>query len=208
VGESPGGWPVSTWPDGALAQAPVRLGTPATLPAGDYLLVAGFVDPASNTRSPAVPLGSLPIQRRPVSFVTPTAPQPLATPVQFGTHARLLGYDTVQEGETLPLRLYWEVLQTLLPPHNIFVHLDEAGGLTVAQADGPPRAADQRAPTGSWLPGEYLVTVHQLLLPKEMTTATLRVGLYQPETGLRLPTSIGGQPTGDAAELPWRTQTK
>jgi hypothetical protein len=184
------------------------LGTPATLPAGDYLLVAGFVRPENNERSPAVPLGSLPIQRRPATFVAPTVPQPLANPVQFGTHARLLGYDQVEEGKTLTLHLYWHVLQTLLPPHDIFVHLDDASGVTLTQADGPPRTASQRAPTGTWLPGEYLVTVHQLRLSQKATATTLHVGLYQPETGLRLPASINGQPTGDAAEIPFTPQTR
>ena len=43
-------------------------------------------------------------------------------------------------GSTL-VRLYWEVLQPLLPPHHIFVHLDTPDGQTVAQQDGPPAAA-------------------------------------------------------------------
>ncbi|MCB0089923.1 MAG: hypothetical protein KDE54_18585, partial [Caldilineaceae bacterium] len=76
------------------------------------------------------------------------------------------------------------------------------------------RAAED-APTGSWRTDEYLATRHVILLPSavqsntatgEMTRAgqplQLRVGLYVPPAGPRLPAFINGQPAGDAAVLP------
>ena len=98
------------------------------------------------------------------------------------------------------MRLYWEVLQPLLPPHHIFVHLDTPDGQTVAQQDGPPAAAappgDPRAgpaPTGSWQPGEFLTTEH-LLNATPGAGDVIRVGLYDPETQVRLPVTVNGQP--------------
>ena len=54
-------------------------------------------------------------------------------------------WQPADDGRTL-VRLYWEVLQPLLPPHHIFVHLDAPDGQTVAQQDGPPVAAAARLP--------------------------------------------------------------
>ena len=83
-------------------------------------------------------------------------------PVQFGTHAQLIGYDLDMDSTDgkLYLTLHWQVNQTLLPPHHIFVHLDNEFGETVAQDDGPPVTANGRAPTGSWLPSEFVSTLH------------------------------------------------
>jgi hypothetical protein len=151
-------------------------------------------------------------------------------PPQLGTHARLLGYDVAAvDGSQTRIRLYWEVLQPLLPPHHIFVHLDAPDGQTVAQADGPPVAAigttaaavpgagapgelatgalatgnlaPGAAPTGSWQPGEFLVTEHLLAVPAG-EGEVLRVGLYDPRTQVRLPVTRDGAPAGDSVVLP------
>ena len=105
------------------------------------------------------------------------------------------------------MRLYWEVLQPLLPPHHIFVHLDAPDGRTVAQQDGPPIAAgpatDPRsgpAPSGSWQPGEFLTTEH--ILNSTMGSGdVVRVGLYNPDTQVRLPVTVNGQAAGDNVVL-------
>ncbi len=65
----------------------------------------------------------------------------LAEPVRFGTHADLIGYDLDEDGGALALTLHWKVQQPLLPPHHVFVHLDEASGITLAQDDGAPITA-------------------------------------------------------------------
>jgi hypothetical protein len=165
--------------------------------------VAGLINPVDGLRTAPVSLGPLTVRRRAASFTAPAIPTPLADPVQFGTHIRLLGYQQLQQGETLTLVLYWQVMQTLLPPHHIFVHADGADGQTLAQADGPPQTATGPAPSGSWLAEEYLSTEHRLIIPAGAQAVTLTVGLYEPERGARLPATVADQPVGDAAHLPF-----
>ena len=133
----------------------------------------------------------------------------LAPAPTLGTHARLRSYTLARDGDTLQLGLTWEVLQPLLPPHHIFVHadLEDANtGITrtIAQADGPPFTPAGAAPTGSWLAGEYVTTLHTLTLPAAQAgegPITLRVGLYEPQSLVRLPVSLNGEAVGDSIEI-------
>ena len=213
-----GGWegwmlpnyPTETWPDQALVQAPVPLHIPATLVEGEYGLIVGLLDPLSGEKSPPVQLGKLSVKQRTARFSPPNVQTAVDPAVQFGTHAELIGYDLDRDPDEnkLYLTLHWQVLQTLLPPHHIFVHLDNTYGDTIAQDDGPPFTATGRAPTGSWLPSEFVSTVHTITLPsgQAINNSTigelrLQVGLYNPDGNIRLPTSVDGQPTGDSADL-------
>ena len=187
---------------------------------GKYRLVAGFRDPQTGEKTPPVELATVAVAQRAASFTRPEPSHAFPQPPQLGTHAQLLGYDLAPAGNGRTLvRLYWEVLQPLLPPHHIFVHLDAPDGQTIAQQDGPPIAAptgqtiaqqdgprvaaaptgDPRAgpaPTGSWQPGEFLTTEH-ILNATPATGDVVRVGLYDPETQVRLPVTISDQPAGD-----------
>ncbi len=208
------GWPLpnyltQAWPEGALVQAPAAFYLPADLPSGTYRLVTGLVDPVTGAKSDPTPLSEVSVARRPAVFEPQTPPTALDPPVLFGSHAALTGYSLQRQNSALSLALYWSIRQTLLPPHHIFVHLDEPGGETMAQDDGPPATADGPAPSGSWLPGEFLVTQHTLALPAGADGDAaagwlLRVGLYNPDGNVRLPASREGAPAGDSATLPLR----
>ena len=133
----------------------------------------------------------------------PSLATPISRPATFGTHATLIGYAITRENATLHLALTWHVQQPLLPPHHIFAHLVDASGPRLAQHDGEPSSAHGRAPTGSWLPDEYLTTHHQITMPANVPTPLmLQVGLYLPSTGQRLPVTIEGEVTGDHLPLP------
>jgi hypothetical protein len=126
----------------------------------------------------------------------------LDNPVQLGTHVQLLGYTLKRQNDALEVALIWQVMQTLLPPHQLFLHLDAPDGNTLAQEDGAPQTADGPAPTGSWRPGEYLTTHHHIAWAGELSDRVLRAGLYLPATGARLPASASGQSVGDAVVIP------
>jgi hypothetical protein len=177
------------------------------LTSGRYRIGVGLLDPASGSKSPMVPIGEQVVRQRAINYTVQTPPTPLVSPVQFGTHAHLLGYALQRHDTTLTIKLYWQVLQPLLPPHHIFVHLDDAAGQTLAQSDDVPQTVDGPAPTGSWLPDEYLVTTHTVeiaaLAPATLATRLdLRIGLYVPATGVRLPTTDAGAITGDHVTIP------
>jgi hypothetical protein len=68
---------------------------------------------------------------------------------------------------------------------KVFVHLVSADGRLLAQSDAFP-AQDMRPVTG-WRPGEYVVDTHQVTFHADAPggPASLRVGLYDPETNAR-----------------------
>ena len=80
---------------------------------------------------------------------------------------------------------------------HVFVHLVDENGHIIAQADGQP--ADWTRPTTGWAPGEFVIDRHTLSIPGDLAldAHALHVGLYDPDTGERLP--VEG---GDFARLP------
>ncbi len=203
------GWPLSdyplaSWPPGSQIRLPVSFYLPASLSPGEYRLVAGLRDPASGAKSVPVALGGLPIRRRAVTFAPPQPqPQhPLAQPALFGSHATLLGYDaaTATDG-SLTLTLYWRVEQTLLPPHNVFVHLNDDTGNLLAQDDGVPGRRQTAAPSNTWTPGEIIVDPHTLNHSQLMSGMVALIGLYEPDSGVRLPVQVSGGIIGDTYRI-------
>jgi hypothetical protein len=109
----------------------------------------------------------------------------------FGEMVQLVGYTVEPEqtrvGQPLRLTLYWQAVAAM--PHNytVFVHLRQAEGVTVAQADHRPLGA--LYPTSLWPVGELIRESSELFLPAELSLDSyeLWVGLYLLETGERLP---------------------
>ena len=64
-----------------------------------------------------------------------------------------------------------------------FVHVLDAGGQLIGQADGPPLGGDY--PTAWWSPGEIIVDARPLALPPEADRVT--IGLYRLRDETRLP---------------------
>ena len=200
------GWPlpefsITALDTGDLLRLPVHLDLPATLPSGTYQLVAGLGGPDLQNQSALTVLGSLEIEQRRAHFERPIPVIPLTEAAQFGTHARLYGYSVEPSGaESVNLSLYWEILQPLLPPHHLFIHVLAADGQVVGQQDGIPATESGAVPTGSWQPGEFLTTVHSVRAP---TGSVFDIGLYDPETLQRLPVTWAHS-VGDSVRLPER----
>ncbi len=122
----------------------------------------------------------------------------------FGEAITLRGYDlsaeNAQPGDMLELTLYWQAQAVPGDNYSAFVHLvPQAAYEVVAQADGAP-ATPQR-PTLTWhTPGEILISPpFHLPLPADLAPGVYRlfIGLYNYQTGARLPLSAG-----DAGSLP------
>lgn len=118
----------------------------------------------------------------------------------FAGRATLLGYEASagHPGAELHLTLYWRADAPMATDYTVFVHVLDAAGSIVAQADAPPQAG--RYPTHWWDRGEVLADQHAVPLPADLRPGEYRVrlGLYDPTTGERLP--LAGMP-GDAIEL-------
>ena len=138
----------------------------------------------------------------------------------FDHKARLLGYNTPLSTETklqwsreqcaataaaclVHFDFYWQGLQEMDQLYFVFVHLVDGQGQIVAQQDKAPgkRGKD---PTTSWLPGEVVADPVDLNLKPDLPPDryTLRLGMYLPPDGPRLPVlDQAGQPNGDFVEL-------
>lgn len=206
------GWPLPAHPTtalqtGALLQTPVTFALPPTLITDNYQLIAGVLDPETGIKSPYATLGEQAVRQRDINLTPLIPPTAFEVPFHFGNHAWLLGYDLARATDVLTLQLYWQITQPLLPPHHIFVHLNNHAGQTVAQYDGVPQSATEEAPTGSWLPDEYLVT-EQVIPLRDLSADTtsaemmLHVGLYYPANGARLPVTVDGVLVGDLVRIP------
>ena len=120
-----------------------------------------------------------------------------------GDGIRLMGYDTIPEaptaGESLFLRLYWEVATQPAGDWTVFTHLlgppRPDGSVLWAGQDSQPGAGS--LPTRHWRPGWRVIDEYRLDLPKDLPPGvhTLEVGLYQP-SGERLPATGTGLALG------------
>jgi hypothetical protein len=120
----------------------------------------------------------------------------------FGSLSDLAGTTPLPEhlepGGTLSLTLAWRVRAETERSYAVFLHLVDGQGQIVAQHDGAP--AQGTLPTSLWLANEIIVDAHTLELPATLAAGryTLRIGLYDPATGERLPV-VSDLPVTDRA---------
>jgi hypothetical protein len=111
--------------------------------------------------------------------------------VHFGDNIHLLAYDlspqNIIPGESVTVTLLWQADGRVDTPYTVFNHLVSPTGELVAQQDGMPQAST--LPTTCWQPGELITDSYTIATLPEMTLGTysLLMGLYTPETGVRLP---------------------
>ena len=150
--------------------------------------VLGAAQPArARSANDKVVLGKFHVWQQP-----PAPPQYPLDDIQFGDSIALLGADigsglSVQPGQTLAYQLHWQALTPIGQDYVVFTHLLDAHGNIQAQQDNPPQQG--RYPTSWWDAGEVIIDPYTLSLPPNLAPGpyTLRVGLYEPETGRRLP---------------------
>ena len=106
----------------------------------------------------------------------------------LGDQMRLFGYDLDLNKETLDLTLYWEALDQISYDYTIFVHVINANGQIIAQADTQPWW-EVPIPTTTWFRGEKLRHHHPITLPGDLPPGDYRLhaGVYYWQTLERLP---------------------
>lgn len=109
-----------------------------------------------------------------------------------------------QPGQPITLTLWWTATATPTAPLTTFVHVVNASGQIVAQADSPPANGDR--PATGWLPNEAVPDAKTLTLPADLPPGdyTLLVGLVDATTGALLPAPAPATPDG---RLPLTTLT-
>jgi len=125
---------------------------------------------------------------------------------RLGDAIYLIGYDfqAVDGADQYRLTLYWECVAPVAVDYTVFTHVLDSSGARVAQHDSWPQQGAFR--TAEWLPGDIVRDEHPLTLPSSipLSDLTLEVGLYELESGQRLPvfTSDGQHIEGDQVFLP------
>ncbi len=191
-------YPTTRWWPAEILRDRKLLRLPADLPPGLYRLDAGMYDPATMAHL-TTPDGG---DRITLGFIRVGAPEPLPSDlipvdVLFGDQIRLLGYTLLPAGDRAwRLTLAWAAEAPVEGNYTVFVHLVDGAGNIRGQHDGSPGGGFH--PTSFWTPGETVADSRSLLLPADAPAGIyhLWVGLYQPESGYRLPT-----PEGDSVEL-------
>jgi hypothetical protein len=183
--------PTRNWPPGLYLRNPLQLKLPATLPPIRYELTTGIYDRETGARLPVWPGEASSFQLGPVWLTRPHTSRPVEPAIaHFGPHITL-HRATLTENI---LTLFWQTGDTLSGNQTIFVHLLDAGGNFIGQADGAPY--EGLYPLSHWLPGQLIVDSRTLDLGQQ--PATVIIGVYDPATGQRLPALDGaGQPLPD-----------
>jgi len=195
--------PTSTWDRTHYVRDEHILRIPPEVPPVRFDLRAGLYDPDTGRRLPIVGEGDDTITLQSVQVVAGRGLRPADVPhpvnYRLGEHIRLLGYDWDPTGAELTL--YWQSDQPLATDYVVFVHLLDAAGNRVWGADAPPLGG--LYPTSAWEPG-LIVADPRPLLPGDLPPGeyTLAVGMYHPDTLVRLPVTdaaadADGRPVAD-----------
>jgi hypothetical protein len=113
-----------------------------------------------------------------------------AQPARIGDAISFLGWNgasSVARGQVLPFDLIWRADRAVNESYTVFVHLIDAGGHVVADADSPPFSG--LFTTDRWQVGEVLRDRHTLKIPSDLAPGNyaVEIGMYLAATGARLP---------------------
>jgi 4-amino-4-deoxy-L-arabinose transferase-like glycosyltransferase len=106
----------------------------------------------------------------------------------FGGELQFLGYDWTDNclpGETCQMVTYWRVQSPVPGSRRMFLHLVDQDDQVIVQDDA------LGAPAEHWQPDDLLIQLFSIDMPLGAEAAELRIGVYDPITGLRSNTSDG-----------------
>jgi 4-amino-4-deoxy-L-arabinose transferase-like glycosyltransferase len=100
-------------------------------------------------------------------------------------------FSCIVTGETARVTLYWQAITPMKHDYDVFVHVYNAAGDLVLQADHRP--LENIMPTSLWRPGEPVWETTHMVIPPDLPPGVyeLRAGMYRLETMERLRTSSG-----------------
>ena len=181
------GYSFARWEQGEVNRGQHTLIVPPQLPAGAYAIALETLDEQGKAQIILQLDTRMDVDAPPRRF---ELPRYRFEQYQAWDNGILLhGYSLGEDGD---LELVWGTAGVLSESLRLFVHVLNANDRIAAQWDGVP--GDWRRPTTGWLPGEYVTTRHQFVLPAG--TYMLRVGWYHANSGARI--GVGG---GDSLRL-------
>lgn len=185
---------VVAWRAGETVPLTTTLKIPAGAAPGAYRLMAGVWDVLRQERVPVVggeEMGTVGQLKIPLEQAARLPDNRLAA--EFDDGIALTGYTLAPASAGLRLTLFWNVRAAPLADYSIFVHVVDAAGSIVAQADAQPMAGSY--PTSIWSAGETVVDTIQLsVAPGDYQ---VYVGLYRWDTQARLQVKVAGAAVPD-----------
>ncbi|MCL6511762.1 MAG: glycosyltransferase family 39 protein [Anaerolineae bacterium] len=130
---------------------------------------------------------------------------PAADGATFGDAIELVEargrWGQVRAGDVVPVELTWRALHRPTQRYKVFVHIGPDDGPPIAQHDSEPVAGYR--PTDGWLPDERIADRRGAWIGPDAPGGDYGVfiGLYDPQTGARLPITRHGQPLGDRLKI-------
>lgn len=188
-----GAMPTSLWDEGMVIADKRQLQVLPGTPPGVYQIAIGMYDAATMEHLDPLDTGE-DLLLGPVEVVRGMAGgPPLPMHVQeanLDNQVRLLGYDfegQPEAGGMVELTLFWEALSPMEDDYTVFVHLVGADGKIWGQRDSQPVTGFY--PTSLWTPGEFVRDQVDLAISDQVPSGeyALLVGMYDPDTGVRLP---------------------
>ncbi len=183
------------WRVGQVRRAVYHLPTSPRMTAGQAAVKVALVttEPRSEV---TVHLPPITLVQRSRQFEPPHIAQTSDVTLGNPPAIKLIGYDVptrhASAGNDLSVTLYWQALAEVDVNYTVFVQLLSADWRVAAQQDLQP--LNDAAPTSTWLTGEFLADPYRLRLPGDLRPGDYRLiaGLYDSQTGQRLPVSAGG----------------
>ena len=198
----PGDKPTTSWEAGTLVRDVYELPLEDRPAPVVYDLSVSVLDP--ETKEPLPMLDGPPAATTVGVGTIKRGPEPVTIPVEaqaldalFGEAIALAHVQaprSVRPGEPLKLTLYWASQAVVDVDYTVFVHLLRADGEFVAAFDAKPLGG--LYPTSVWEPGELIADARELALDVPPGDYLLQSGLYELESGARLPVT-GAATAGD-----------
>jgi 4-amino-4-deoxy-L-arabinose transferase-like glycosyltransferase len=196
-----GAYPTYLWKAGEIVATHHALKIPANAKPGKYIVEIGMYNVLNQDRLDVLDANGAPADSRVIIGTLKVLPSRVAvyTPshsqrAEFDHAIALTGFDVpadVAPGGDAKVTLYWQSLATVSEDYTVFVHLLDARGRIVAQADHQPQAGQY--PTSIWDVGEQVRDDFSLTVPTHLSDGSYRfeIGWYDLSTGKRLALSDG-----------------
>ena len=193
-----GTYPTTEWAPGEVLRDWHDLTLEPSIPGGSYQLELQVREAGQVVGK--ISLGAVEVSGRARRFQIPEMQHALG--LRLGEPVTLLGYDLradrIQAGETLALTLYWQALTQMDTSYTVFTHLLDQEGRIWGQKDSVPGGG--QLPTTSWVEREIIEDWYEIEVSRDAPAGeyVLEIGMYQWETGERLPVfDERGTPQGD-----------
>jgi hypothetical protein len=171
-------YPTRHWERNEVVTGYHRLIVPAVIPAGDYQIGIQLLDEDEEKFGEPLMLSHQMTITEPERIYE----QPVfdvKSDYQWTNGLELLGYDLDASGE---VRFIWGTSELITQNLRLFVHVLDENDLIVAQSDGIP--VEWTRPTTSWIPEEYITTIHNFDV--SVGEYDIRLGWYDPVSGVRV----------------------